>query len=208
MASAWAPKAPTEVVERRWTVPVDSDDGLASFVVVASGVTKDSQSIEGDDAIVVLSAGTAGSTHSVTFTATTSQGRTLVETFYIPVRASTALGDTAQDIVTFAYRRAKVIPQDEEPEAHEQERGLEELTAMLSAWAASGADIGHPLPIDNASVFSIPNEYLQAVRYNLTLAIADRFGSEITPLTAQMAMRGLQLVKQAQVPDKREAVFY
>lgn len=207
MAQHWAAKAPTEVVRREWAVPVDDDDGLESISVTASSVTSDSDDVEGDTAVVYLSAGTTGTTGIVTITATTSQGRTLVETFYIPVVASTVvLGDTAQDYCAFALR--KVFGRATAPSSA-QEDALERLNAMLLSWRATGADVGATFPLLSATVLSVPDEYVEGIRANLILKVADRFGFEPAPQVRMDALRGLQLIKNKNVPDEREgADFY
>ena len=207
MAQTWPGKAPTEIVERRWTVPVDADDGLASFVVVVSGVTKDSQETDGGDAVVVLSAGTGGTTASVTITATTSQGRVLVETFYLPVTASTALlGYTARDACVFALR--KIAGTGEDADAAELADALERLNDMLAAWKRQGADVGTILPVVAGTVLNVPDEFHSAIKHNLRLQVHEHYGIALSPLDVVLARTGLALVKNRLLPDDRGASVY
>lgn len=208
MAQTWPGKAPTEIVERRWTVPVDADDGLASFVVVVSGVTKDSQETDGDDAVVVLSAGTTGTTASVTITATTSQGRVCVETFYLPIIVSTVvLGHTARDICDFALR--KVVGAGETAEADELDDALERLSDLLLAWRRQGADVGATFPLLSATVLNVPDEFVAAIKHNLRVELHEHYGLSLTPYDMMRARTGLALVKNRLLPtDRSPAVFY
>lgn len=208
MAQTWQPKAPTEVVERRWTVPVDSDDGLASFTTSVAGVTLDSSETQGDDAVFYISAGTNGTIGSITITATTSQSRVLVETFYIPVQVSTlAFDDTANDIVSFALRKVKGVRGT--ATATEAADALERLNMMLAAWKVQGADVGAMLPLDLTDRLYCEDAFLDAIKANLVLKLADLYGFQPAPTTVLEARQGLALIKNAQLSrDTLEARYY
>lgn len=209
MSQHWQAKAPTEVVERRWSVPVDSDDGLASFARSASGVTIDSYSVEGDDAVLILSAGTDGATATVTLTATTSRGRTLVETFYLPVFATpNEFTYTARNVCEFALR--KVAGNGVSPDATELTDALERLSDMLAAWKGQGADIGVKLPCVAGDTLYISDEFASAVKNNLILEIADLYDYTPSARVVMNAQRGLQLVKSKLLSTKRSsaAAYY
>lgn len=206
MAQHWAAKAPTEVVERRWPVPVRADDGLSSISVTASGVTKDADEVDGDDAVVTLSAGTANTTAVVTITATTSDGDTLIETFYLPIAETTVqIGDTVNDYISFALRKvfgAATAPSRAAADA------LERLEAMLLSWKAQGADVGSTFPLATTTVMNVPDEYVEGIRANLIVAVADRYGMELSPVVVEQARRGLQLIKAKNLSDDREGGSY
>ena len=102
-------KGPSETVQRRWAVPVDSDDGASSLSASASGVTLDDYALEGDEAVFTLSGGTAAATGTVSVTVTTSQGRELVEKLYIPIVSPDSSAATVQDVVSFALRKVAGI---------------------------------------------------------------------------------------------------
>jgi len=209
MAQSWAAKAPTEVVERRWAVPVGDGDGLSSFARSASGVAIDSYSTEGDDAVLVLSAGTDGTTASITLTATTSRGKTLVETFYLPIQVSTvAIGNTVRDVCDFALR--KIVGNGVDPDDTELTDARERLTDMLAAWKAQGADVGVPLPLANGDTLDCPDEFVSAIKNNLILELADLYDGYVpSPRVVSNAMRGLQMVKSTLLSkDRAPAVYY
>jgi hypothetical protein len=207
MGVTWPAKAPTEIVERRWSVPVDDDDGLSSFTRSASGVTIDSYSTEGDDAVLTLSAGTDNVAATITLTATTSRGRVHVETFYLPIFASpNEFAYTARDICGFALR--KVVGIGSDPEATELNDALERLSDMLGAWRRQGADIGAKLPCAANDVFTIPDEFASAVKNNLILELADHYEFTPSPRAVTNAGRGLQLIKSTLLSKKRERVDY
>jgi len=204
MAYHLAPKAPTAIVERRWTVPVDLDDGPASVVLAASGVTVDANSFEGDELVLTFSGGTAATSGYVTATVTTSQGRVHVETLYIPIVVSTAVGTTARDICLFALR--KVAGVGDEPDADELSDAMERLNDMLARWVGEGADTGATYPLAEATVLSLPNAYLSAIKANLLLECADLYANVPGAVDVRNARTGLQAIKQANLgkPDPVE----
>lgn len=205
MAYSLSAKAPTEVVERRWTVPVDDNDSPLSVVLAASGVTVDSNSFEADELVLVLSSGTNGTTATITATVTTAQGRVLVETLYIPIVVSTvAIGDTARNICTFALR--KVVGAGMTPTAAEMDDALERLNLMLAGWQMEGADVGTFLPLTANSVVACPDYMVEGIKYNMILQIAGRYEYSLSDTEVLHARRGLQRIKQSLLPS--EAVVY
>ena len=202
MAQTWEGKAPTEVVERRWTVP-----GIQSVVTSGvAGVTVDSAELDGEDALITLSAGTGGTIGTVTVTVTTGD-ETLVDTFYIPVMASTlAFDDTAQDIVSFALRKVKGVRGT--ATATEAADALERLNMMLAAWKVQGADVGAMLPLALVSRLYCEDAFLDAIKANLVLKLADLYGFQPAATTAMEARYGLSLVKNANLSDDREKAAY
>lgn len=207
MAQNWAAKAPTEIVERRWTVPVDDDDGLASFARSPTGVTIDAYEVQGNDAVLTLSAGVADVTATVVLTATTSRGRVLVETFYLPILATANdFAYTGQDIASFALR--KVIGNGATADATELADALERLSDMLARWKGQGADLGVVLPVLGATVLYVSDTFATAIKNNLILELADLYGFEPSPRVVDNARRGLQQIKSTLLPKEREAVVY
>lgn len=206
MADFLASKAPTEIVQRRWSVPVDRDDGAQSAAVTGTGVTVVSDSLEGDDLVLTLSGGLAASTGSIAVTVTTSRGRLLAETLYIPVVETGSSAATALDIITFALR--KVFGLDETPDASAASHALECLSDMLRVWRASGADVGATFPIETTTVLHMPESYLSAVKNNLIVEASELFDREVTPTVARNAARGLQHIKQANLSGPRDAVYF
>lgn len=190
MAQTLDPKAPTEVVERRWHVP-----GIQSVTTSASGVTVDSAELDGEDALLTLSGGVAGTIGVITVTVTTGD-ETLVETFYVPVQASTlAFDDTAQAVVSFALRKIKGVRGT--ATAAEAADALERLNMMLAAWKATGADVGAMLPLTLDDRIYCEDAHLWAVKHNLILAIADLYGFEPSAYVQMAARSGLSLVKNS-----------
>ena len=207
MAHILAAKAPTEVVERRWAVPVIDGDAPSSASLSASGVTVDDNAFEGNELVLTLSAGSAAATGSIVATITTDAGHTLVETLYIPVVASAAqVADTARDYIDFALR--KIVGLGVEAEAEELADALERLNALIAEWRACGADIGAPYPLTSNSVIYCPDYAVNALRYNLMVALAPLYGADLSPLEYEAARRGLQLVKSKNLPADRPGVYF
>lgn len=208
MAAFLSAKVPAEVVERRWMVPVDADDSPASVSFSASGVTIDADEFEGNELVLTLSGGTAAATGSIVATVTTDQGRTLVETLYIPIVASAAqIANTARDYCSFALR--KIIGNGNDPDATELTDALERLNALVAAWRAGGADIGAAFPLDASTVIYCPDWAVSALRYNLLTEINDLYSDVPAPMGWQrLAARGLQLVKHKSLPANRGATTH
>ena len=205
MAHFLASKVAAEVVGRRWTVP--GDDLPTAVSTSASGVTVDSAEVDGSDIVLTLSAGTAGATASVTVTVTTGLGQTLIETLYVPVILSTAVtADTANDYVAFALR--KVVGIGEEASADELADALERLNALVADWRATGADIAATFPIISSTVIYCPDWAVSALRYNLLVECAPLYGVEPTALEYDRARRGLQLVKNKNIPAAAAVEYY
>ncbi len=176
---------------------------MSTFARSASGVTIDSYSVEGDDAVLKLSAGVADVTATVTLTATTSRGRIHVETFYLPVLVSTNdFAYTGQDLCSFALR--KVIGSGAVADGDEREDALERLSDMLARWKGEGADLGVVLPVLSTTVFYVSDSFASAIKNNLILEIADHH--EFTPSQRVItnALRGMQHIKSALLSKDRE----
>lgn len=189
----WLEKAPSEVVERRWKVPLPDDDSISAVVAVATGVTVNSDDYEGAEAVVVLSAGTAGTEATVTVTVTTVDGLTLVETFYIAIRASTAaLGYTAQDLCGFALEKIAGIGVT--PDASESATALKRLNDMLALWRIDGLDVGVAAVLVLSDTVDIPDEYVAAIKWNLRLLCHEHFGVPLGDFDMMMAERAKTLV--------------
>lgn len=208
MAQAWAPKAPTEVVQRRWTVPVDSDDGLQSITPAISGGAITASSIEGNDAVLTISGGAADVTAIITLTATTSRGRTLVETIYLPILTKpNDFAYTGQDIASFALR--KVVGVGNTPDAAETDDALERLSDMLARWKGQGAELGVVLPVLTSTVLYVSDEFASAIKANLILELTGLYEFEPGPRDVDNARRGLQQIKSKLLSkDTRASVYY
>lgn len=206
MAQHFEAKGAAEVVTRRFAVPVAKGDAVSGLSHTASGVTVDSAENEADELVFVLSGGTAGATGAITATVTTDQGETLVFQFYIPVVAPDATGMTVRDVCEFALR--KVWGKDESPDGTSISDAVERLSDMLLAWRASGADVGATYPLTDATVINCKPEFQAAIKNNLILQIADLYDVQIGALVVENARRGLQLIKNANLPADRAGPEY
>jgi hypothetical protein len=198
MAQTWTAKAAADVVERRWTVPLPECDALSSVSTSASGVTVDGTDTDGSDAVLTLSAGTAGTTGSVTVTVLTTEGLSLSETFLIPIRVTTAqLGNTARDICYFALR--KIVGNGNDPTADELSDALERLNDMCALWAFRGVDIGLSEPLAAGDTLSVPDGFLSALKYNLRIGCHSHYGQEIDAFDSMMADQSYRALENALV---------
>lgn len=206
MADFLALKGPNETVQRRWLAPVDSDDGAALVAASASGVTLSDYELQGNEVVMTIAAGTAATTGAITVTVTTSQGRVLVETLYIPVAAPGSTAATARNIAAFALRKITGI--GEAPDAAQEADALERLSDMLEAWRMGGADVGVTRPLDANSVIYCPEGFIGPIKANLLVHVANLYDTPLTPLDVAHARSGLALIKQANLPALRPSVFY
>lgn len=204
MAEILAAKGPSETVERRWAVPVEDGDGVASVSISASGVTATAE-LDGNDVVLAISDGTAGSTASIVVTATTDQEFILADTLYIPVVAGDGAAITVQDVVSYALR--KVTGLGETPDADQAADALERLSDMLEEWRVTGADVGAPRPLALATVLYSPHSHISAIKNNLIVRLSDQYNREVTPSVAVAAVRGLQLIKTANQPISEAEYF-
>lgn len=208
MSTVWELKSPSEIVERVWDVPTADDDSLASIVTVESGVTKDSEEIDGDRVTLTLSAGTADATATVDITATTTNGLVITEKFYLPIRDDgQKLAETAREVCNFALR--KVVGNGATAEAVELDDALERLSDTFAALAGEGADLQVKLPCEAADVLYVPDWSVQGIKAILALDLHDFYG--IAPTRSEMlaAQRGMQRIKYKFLPDQREnSEFY
>lgn len=206
MSDFLAAKGPSEVVQRRWLVPVDSDDGASSVSAVATGVTKDSATLEGDEVVLTLSAGTAATTGSIAVTVTTSRGRTLIETLYIPIVAPGSTATTVRDLVNFALRKVAGI--SETPDEDQAEDARERLQDMLELWRQAGADVGATRPLTLSTVIYCPESFLAAIKNNLIIEVADLYNAEVSPVVVRNATTGLAHIKQTNLSDVRKDTYF
>lgn len=209
MAITLAKKAPEWVLRYSWSPPIMSHDNVASATLqVTSGtVVLDGYGLDGDEVFFFASGGADGETAIITATATTSEGETLSETLYLPVRATAqALGQTVLDVIKYALR--PIIGLRADPKPAEQADARENLDLMLSSWAESGADLGVRLPTQEADVLYLPDGYLSAIKSGLRVRLCELYGQPVSPTDMLAARRGEILVKFKNLPDERAGVYF
>jgi len=187
MAQTWDAKAAADIVLRTWAVPVPDGDSVASIATSATGVTVDlAEKTAYNLAAVTLSAGAAGVTGSVLVTVITTEGLSLSETFYIPIRVSTAaLVPTLRDICDFALR--KIVGNGEDADAAELDDAVERFNDMVALWSLKGVDIGLSAPLAASDTVTLPDGYIAALKFNLRVACHDHYDAPITAYDASMA---------------------
>lgn len=207
MAITLSAKGPNDVIRYSWTPAWADGDSVASYTLTPTGCVIASDENTGTEVAFFVSGGTAGQTASIAASAITTDGETLTETLYLPIYGPAALlSPTASDVCSFALR--KVVGVGEVAEADEQEDALERLNDMLLAWKASGATVGVTFPLLAATELLIPDEYVQAIKYNLRIACHEQYGEPVTAYDVAMARNGLALVKNANLPDDRTPAAY
>jgi len=109
-------------------------------------------------------------------------------------------------VVDYALR--PIVGIGETAEDNEKADALEWLNGMIAFWRDQGADIGVSLPIILTDTLYVPDAYILAVKNNLRVLVAEQYGRQVAPTTANMAARGLQQIKQATLPDDRGGSEY
>ena len=192
MAQVWEAKSPDEIVERRWSVPLDRYDAISTVAATGSGVTVDDASFDLGDALITLSGGSVGDA-SVAVTVTSVAGLTLKETFLIAIRDSgVRYTNTVNDVCAFALRKVVGIGETASPD--EQAMAVEMLNDMLAQWRIEGLDVGVTSALESGDTVPCPEEYLSAIKYNLTVLLAEEFDRPLTPTLATMASEGKRLI--------------
>lgn len=189
MALHWQAKAPSEVVERRWRVPLADGDGISTVSASATGVTVDSDDSDLDEATITLSAGAAGEVGSVTVTVTTDDGNTHVETFYIPIYATTVQAVTARDVCGFALRKITGVGND--PETGELNDALELLEGMFARFRFG------PIPVAAGSSLNVPDDLVQPIKFYLRKLAHSTYEAPLTSTDAEMADWGERYLTNA-----------
>lgn len=205
MALHLPPKAPSDIREYRWT-PKEGDCPSGSAVTVSTGTATIADELDGEAVLITVTGGATGVTQVLAASATVGD-ETITETIYIPILATNQqVVYTGQDFATFALR--KIVGNGETPDAAETLDALERLTDWLAAMSGQGADLGVPLPVTTATQFYISDSFAQAVKFNLRLLCHEHYGEALSGFDAEMARRGVQLVKSALLPNERRAAEY
>ena len=203
----WEAKAPGEVIQREWEVPVGEGDSVQSVSQSASGVTIDSTDRSGSIVTYTLSAGTDGATGVLTLTAVTTQGLTYQETAYIPIRATAnAFVYNVGDILAYALR--PIVGVGRIATAAETEDARETLDDMLAELRESGGDIGVKLPTAVSDTLYIPDDFISALKNGLRVRVCEFYGRPLDRMTVMVAQRGLQRIKSQLLPDERKATYF
>jgi hypothetical protein len=182
MAQNWQAKAPLEVAERRWSVPLAECDRILTASAVGSGVTVDSTTYYLDEAVVVISAGTAGATATITVTVTTDNGNTHIETFYVAVHETTVQAVTARDVCYFALR--KITGNGNDPTSEELDDALGLLRGVLARHG-----IG-PVPLTAQTALNLPDDFISPLEFMLRKLVHSTYEANLTPVDLQMADEG------------------
>lgn len=209
MAITLASKAPSGVMRYSWTPPVLPGDSIesASLAITDGTIVIDSYGIDGETVSFFVSGGVEGETATIEASAVTSQGETLPETLYLPVRTrAKALGNTVASVVSYALR--PIVGLGNVATADEQDDARETLDDILTAWAEQGADLQVKLPTDPADVLYVPDYAISAMKAALRVRIAGLYGKPVDVEDFRAAQRGLQIIKQALVSDARENEYY
>lgn len=196
MALTLSAKAAGEVVRYSWFPPLVDGDTIASYTLVETDCVIDSDSNETDSVAMFVSGGTAGTTGTIVATALTSDGETLTETLYLPIRASTnAAANTVGDVIAFALR--PIVGMGESADAAESDQALEALNDMVAEWRIDGLDIGVAAPLTTDIELSVSDSFLSALKFNLRVRVADEYGYQLPAATIETAQRSKMLAANA-----------
>jgi hypothetical protein len=207
MAVIFAPKPEQAIQFYSWKPALIDGDSISSFTLTGNGVTVESSDNRGDEILMYLSGGTTSEVASIAASVDTGFGEILKETIYVPVYGpGNMFAASAEDVIDFALRN--VVGKNGTRSAVETADALEVLNAMLSSWTMQGADIGIAFPILIDSTIFAKDAYLSAIKYNLRQTLEGEYNWPTTRATAFYAKSGLQLIKNANLPDDRGTADY
>lgn len=185
-----------------WIPDLADGDSISSYTLTPTTITVISSEDQGDSIEMFLSGGSAGNVYPIAAEVETDDGESLRETLYLPVFGpGNAFSDTAEDVVNFALK--PITGLNDAPETVELNDGLEWLNGMLASWRETGADVGIALPLVAASVMYCSDAHLLAIKNNLRVFLAEQYGRQVAPATLTMAVKGLQQIKWANLPNDR-----
>lgn len=211
MAIYLTAKAPESTYRYTWAVPIAEGDSVLTAVATVSTGTAviEAQEVADGALVMVLSGGAAGEVTVITVEADTNDGEVLTDTLYLPILTSAnALGNTGSDIASYILRKVAGI--GDVATGDELNDCLERLSGMLASWKLQGADLGIALPVTSSTEFLCEDGFIQAIRANGILAIADLYENyNPSPIVVEQARRGLQQIKASLLStDERPAVYY
>ncbi|QZP07775.1 packaged DNA stabilization gp4 family protein [Caenibius sp. WL] len=207
MAVNWVPKAEGATYRYTWAPALLPGDTISSYVLEPDGASIVSDSHDSSVIEVYLAGGAVGAICTIAATVYTTYGETQKETIYVPiVSRDLARLSTAGEIAAFALR--KIVGIGEQASSGEFDDALEWLNDMLADWKGQGADTGVNLPLEASEKLYVPDQFIAAIKNNLIIRVADNYGREISPVTAKLAMTGLQQIKQALLPRERGTTEY
>lgn len=106
---------------------------------------------------------------------------------------------TATELVSRAYRLANIVGREAQVSARESEDGIKSLNEMLDYWRGfESIDLGL---FNVVGPTDIPREFVEPLRYNLALRLADEVGLDVSGLTIQQAAQKKADLRNPQVPD-------
>lgn len=93
---------------------------------------------------------------------------------------------TAQNLITRACRQANLIEAGETPSAAVASDALDTLNEMLHGWAKKGVDLQH-VTMALGDAFLLDDSYLEGIKDNLTLRLAEQYGRVLDPRVSMRA---------------------
>jgi hypothetical protein len=194
MAITLSPKPSAATYFGSWKPDLVEGDAISSFTLTETGVVIESSENASDEIKFYVSGGTTGQVHTIAASATTGYGETLVETIYVPISGpDNAFATTAGEVVDFALRPVRGLLGSST--SAEKADALEHLNDMLAEWALTGADMGIPLPLVEASVLYCSDAYVRAIKNNLRVQVAEQYSQQASSVTVRAALQGLQTIK-------------
>lgn len=99
-----------------------------------------------------------------------------------------------EELVARSLRLIKVLDPNEAIEASDFETARFALNTMMARIEADGISVGWQDVVNPADELPLPPEAVEAIAYNLAIALADEYGQAITPSIATKAEQGLASV--------------
>jgi hypothetical protein len=111
---------------------------------------------------------------------------------------------TNSEVIGDALREINVIAEGQTPSAEQGLYGLRKLNAMVEEWTERDVDLGYYAQTDASADCPIPAWAESAVKSNLAIALAPKYGASISAELAVAAMTSFGVVQRKCMVEKME----
>ncbi|KAF1698357.1 hypothetical protein CSC62_05465 [Pseudoxanthomonas jiangsuensis] len=96
-----------------------------------------------------------------------------------------------QEIVARALRLIQVQDARQPVKAVDMQTGISAMNAMIGRWEANGLSLGWAPVANPSDDMPCPPEAEEAIAANLAITLAPEYGTDVSPVVAAMAARGM-----------------
>jgi hypothetical protein len=103
---------------------------------------------------------------------------------------------TNNEVIGDALRETNVIAEGQSPSAEQGLHGLRKLNEMMEEWTERDVDLGYFAQSATSDTCPIPAWAERAVKTNLSIATASKYGASVSPELALEAMTSFAVVQR------------